>query len=155
VTPEACAADGGHRELAGIPDEVMFATVGGGLTTTAAGAAKLIPDRGRQRLRTGSGTKGVRHYDWAMLQITADNTPGEQDDGHSMLLIRRHRYTRTLSFYPVLDPAAGPAVAADRRRAGPLADRRGPPARKAGRRPGLRPGHPLEVLALQPARPRP
>src|SRR6266567_2522213 len=33
--------------------------LGSGLTTTAAGAVKLIPDRGWQRLRTGSGTKGV------------------------------------------------------------------------------------------------
>lgn len=34
-------------------------------TTIAAehGAVKLIPDRGWQRLRTGSGTKAVRHYD--------------------------------------------------------------------------------------------
>ena len=48
---------------------------GPGLTTTAASAVKLIPDRGWQRLRTGSGTKGVRHYDWAMLAITADDTP--------------------------------------------------------------------------------
>lgn len=73
---------------------------GSGLTTTAAGAVKLIPGRGWQRLRTGSGTKGVRHYDWAMLQTTADDIPdGQDDDGHSVLLIRRHRYTRTLSFY--------------------------------------------------------
>lgn len=128
--PQACAADGEHRELAGIPDEMMFATkpqlagnllerahehgiraafvtgdevyggrelrqairsrsmgyvlavrantavtVGSGMAVTAAGSVKLIPDRGWQRLRTGSGTKGVRHYDWAMLQITADDTP--------------------------------------------------------------------------------
>ena len=59
---------------------------------------QVIPDRAWQRLRTGSGTKGTRHYDWAMLQITADDTPDGQDDGHSVLLIRRHRYTRTLSF---------------------------------------------------------
>jgi SRSO17 transposase len=119
--PEACAADKEHRELVGIPDEVIFATkpqlaaslldracergvraafvtgdevyggrelrrsvrtrdmgyvlavrsnttlaVGTGLVVTAAEAAGLILDRGWQRLRTGSGTKGVRHYDWAM-----------------------------------------------------------------------------------------
>jgi SRSO17 transposase len=161
--PAACAADGEHRELAGIPDEVMFATKpqlagdlleraheqgiraafvagdevyggrelrqairsrsmgyvlavrsntavtpGSGLTVTAAGAAKLIPDRGWQRLCTGSGTKGVRHYDWAMLQITADDTPDGQDDGHSVLLIRRHRYTRKLSFYRCWTPGPVP-----------------------------------------------
>jgi hypothetical protein len=48
---------------------------------------------------------------------------------------------------PVPDPRPGPAMAADRRRAGPLADRRRPPARQAGNRPGLRAGHPLEILA--------
>ncbi len=82
--------------------------LGSGLTTTAAGAVKLIPDRGWQRLRTGSGTKGVRHYDWAMLQITADDTPDDQDNGHSVLLIRRHRYTRTVSFYRCWTPAPVP-----------------------------------------------
>src|SRR5215469_9369421 len=81
---------------------------GSGLTTTAAGAVQLIPDRGWQRLRTGSGTKGVRHYDWAMLQITADDTPDGHDDGHSVLLIRRHRYTRTLSFYRCWTPGPVP-----------------------------------------------
>src|SRR5215472_6066880 len=164
--PQARAADDEHRELAGIPDEVMFATkpelagellerahqrgiqaafvtgdevyggrelrrairsrgMGyvlavrsnatititrgpGGRTITAAGAAGLIPAGGWQRLRTGSGTKGVRQYDWAMLQITADDTPDDQDDGRSVLLIRRHRYTRTLSFYRCWTPGPVP-----------------------------------------------
>jgi SRSO17 transposase len=161
--PVACAADDEHRELAGIPDEVAFATkpelagqllerahqrgiraafvtgdevyggrelrrairargmgyvlavrsnvslaLGAGLTATAAGAVQLIPDRGWQRLRTGSGTKGVRHYDWAMLHITADDTPDGQDDGHSVLLARRHRYTWTLSFYRCWTPGPVP-----------------------------------------------
>jgi SRSO17 transposase len=161
--PEACAADEEHRELAGIPDEVAFATkpqlarelleradqrgicaafvtgdeVYGGrelrqairargmgyvlavranaavaprpsTTITVAGAVQVIPDRAWQRLRTGSGTKGTRHYDWAMLQVTADDTPDSQDDGHSVLLIRRHRYTRTLSFYRCWTPGPVP-----------------------------------------------
>lgn len=161
--PEGCAADEEHRELAGIPDEVMFATKpqladellerahergiraafvtgdevyggrelrrairergrgyvlavrantavtpGPGATMTVTGAVKLIPDRAWQRLRTGSGTKGTRHYDWAMLQITADDTPDGHDDGHSVLLIRRHRYTRTLAFYRCWTPGPVP-----------------------------------------------
>ena len=162
--PQVSAAGDEHRELAGIPDEVMFATKpelagellgrahqrgiraafaagdevygGGGLRrairgrgmgyvlairsntaitpgsgkpVTAAGAAGLIPARGWQRMRTGSGTKGARHYDWAMLEITADDTPDGQDDaGHSVLLIRRHRYTRTLSYYRCWTPAPVP-----------------------------------------------
>jgi SRSO17 transposase len=161
--PEACAADEEHRELAGIPDEVAFATKpqlagelierahergiraafvagdevyggrelreairglgmgyvlavrsnttvtpGTGLAVTTADAVKLIPDRAWQRLRTGSGTKGARHYDWAMLAVTADDTPEGQDDGHSFLLIRQHRYTRKLSFYRCWTPGPVP-----------------------------------------------
>src|ERR1700688_2188335 len=68
-------------------------TAGSGRTVTAAAAAGLIPGRAWHRMRTGSGTKGTRHYDWAMLEVTSDDTPG----GHSVLLARRHRCTGTLS----------------------------------------------------------
>jgi hypothetical protein len=77
-------------------------------TPVRAAAMKLIPDRGWQQLRTGPGTKGVRHYDWAVLEITADDTPDEQDGGHSVLFIRRHRYTRTVSFYRCWPPGPVP-----------------------------------------------
>ena len=142
--PEGRAGDEEHRELAGVPEEVLFAikpqlasglldraqsrgiraafvagdevyggrelrrgirqrgmgyvmavranhvvTTGSGRTVTAAEAAGMIPARAWRRMRTGSGTKGTRHYDWAMLQVTSDDTP----DGHSVLLARRHRYT--------------------------------------------------------------
>ena len=152
--PEACAADEEHRELAGIPDEVLFATkpqladgllehahsrgiragfvagdevyggrelrrgirrrgmgyvmavranhamtAGAGRTLTAAEAVRLIPAGAWHRMRTGWGTKGIRHYDWAMLEVTSDDTPDGHDDGHSVLLARRHRYTGKLSFY--------------------------------------------------------
>jgi SRSO17 transposase len=161
--PEARAADEEHRELAGIPEEVPFATkpqlasdlldhaqslgiraafvagdevYGGrelrrsirqrqmgyvlavranhtvtassGRTLTAAAAAGLIPARAWHRMRTGSGTKGTRHYDWAMLQVTSDDTPGGHDDGHSVLLARRHRYTGQLSFYRCWTPGPAP-----------------------------------------------
>jgi SRSO17 transposase len=121
--PEARAADEEHRELAGVPEEVMFAatpqlagalldrahrlgiraafvagdevdggrqlrrdirqrgmgyvmavranhtlTTGSGRTVTAAAAASMIPGDAWHRMRTGSGTKGTRHYDWAMLE---------------------------------------------------------------------------------------
>ena len=59
-------------------------------------------------MRTGSGTKGTRHYDWAMLEVTSDDTPGGHDDGHSVLLVRRHRYTGTLSFYRCWTPGPVP-----------------------------------------------
>jgi SRSO17 transposase len=161
--PEGCAADKEHRELAGVPEEVLFATkpqlagalldraqslgiraaflagdevyggrelrrgirqremgyvlavranhvvtTGSGRTVTAAGAARMIPGHAWHRMRTGSGTKGTRHYDWAMLQVTSDDTPRGHDDGHSVLLARRHRYTGTLSFYRCWTPGPAP-----------------------------------------------
>jgi SRSO17 transposase len=161
--PEGCAADEEHRELAGVPEEVMFATkpqlagallnraqslgiraafvagdevyggrqlrrdirqrgmgyvmavranhavtTGSGCTMTAAAAAGLIPAHAWHRMRTGSGTKGTRHYDWAMLEVTSDDTPGGQEDGRGVLLARRHRYTGTLSFYRCWTPGQVP-----------------------------------------------
>ena len=127
--PGGWAADEEHRELAGVPEEVLFATkpqlaatllehaqslgiraafvagdevygdrelrrsirhrgmsycmavranhaltVSSGRTVTAAVAAGLIPARAWHRMRTGSGTKGTRHYDWAMLEVAGDDT---------------------------------------------------------------------------------
>ena len=161
--PEGCAADEEHRELAGVPEEVPFATkpqlasvlldhtqslgiraafvagdevyggrelrrsirqremgyvlavranhpvgTGSGRTVTAAAAAGLIPARAWQRMRTGSGTKGTRHYDWAMLEVTSDDTPDGHDAGHSVLLARRHRYTGQLSYYRCWTPGPVP-----------------------------------------------
>jgi hypothetical protein len=34
-----------------------------------------------------------------MLDIRNDDTPDGQDAGHSVVLVRRHRYNRELSFY--------------------------------------------------------
>jgi SRSO17 transposase len=83
-------------------------TTGSGRTMTAAGAADLIPARAWHRMRTGSGTKGTRHYDWAMLEVTSDDTPGGHNGGHSVLLARRHRYTSQLSFYRCWTPGPVP-----------------------------------------------
>jgi SRSO17 transposase len=157
--PEACAGDEEHRELADIPEEVMFATkpqladalldrahhlwiraafvagddaygrrelrggirrrevayvmavranhtvtVGAGRTLTAAEAVPLIPAGAWHRMRTGSGTKGTRHYDWAMPEVTSDDTPEGHAGGHSVLLARQHRYTGQLSFYRCWTP---------------------------------------------------
>jgi SRSO17 transposase len=164
--PEGCAADEEHRDLAGVPEEVMFATkpelagallqkarqrgigaafvtgdevyggrdlrrairalgmgyvlavranhaltLGSGRTLTAAGAARLIPAGAWQRMRTGHGTKGSRHYDWTMLEVTSDDAPGghgARDAGRSALLVRRHRYTGTCSFYRCWTPGPVP-----------------------------------------------
>jgi SRSO17 transposase len=83
-------------------------TVGSGRAVTAAGAVGMIPARAWQRMRTRSGTKGTRHYDWAMLEVASDDTPGGHQDGHSMLLARRHSYTGTLSFYRCWTPGPVP-----------------------------------------------
>jgi SRSO17 transposase len=161
--PGACAADEEHRELAGVPEEVMFATKpqlagalldrahaagiraafvagdevyggrelrrsirqrgigyvmavrsshvvasGSGRAMTAADAVSMIPPHAWHRMRTGSGTKGTRHYDWAMLQVTSDDTPEGHGDGHSVLLVRRHRYTGQLSYYRCWTPGPVP-----------------------------------------------
>jgi SRSO17 transposase len=74
-------------------------TTGSGRTVAAAAAAGMIPGHAWHRMRTGSATKGSRHYDWAMLEVNSDDTPDGHDVGHSVLLVRRHRYTGTLSFY--------------------------------------------------------
>ena len=83
-------------------------TTGSGRTVTAAAAAGMIPARAWQRMRTGSGTKGTRHYDWAMLEVTSDDTPDGHEGGHSVLLARRHRYTGQLSFYRCWTPGPVP-----------------------------------------------
>jgi SRSO17 transposase len=83
-------------------------TAGSGRAMTAAAAAGLIPARAWQRMPTGSGSKGIRHYDWAMLEVASDDTPGGHGDGHGVLLVRRHRYTGTLSYYRCWTPGPVP-----------------------------------------------
>jgi hypothetical protein len=61
-----------------------------------------------QRMRTGSATKGAKDYHWAMIEVTPDDTPEGQDDGHAFLLLRRHRYTGTVSYYLCWSPAPVP-----------------------------------------------
>jgi hypothetical protein len=40
--------------------------------------------------------------------VTSDDTPGGHDGGHSVLLVRRHRYTGQLSFYWCWTPGPVP-----------------------------------------------
>ena len=76
---------------------------------TCKDALRLIPKRAWQRMRTGTGSTGARDYDWAMLEVLADDTPdGHDDAGVSVLLARRHRYTGTVSFFRCWSPAPVP-----------------------------------------------
>jgi SRSO17 transposase len=152
--PEDWAADEERRELAGIPEEVMFATkpelagrllqdahdlgiragfvagdevYGGrglrggvrerglgyvlavrsnypvgfpsGQKTTVNKAAGLLKPGMWQRMRAGQATKGARDYYWAMVEIAPDDTPEGHDDGHAVLLLRKHRYTGSVSYF--------------------------------------------------------
>ena len=161
--PEGWAADDERRELAGVPDDVVFETkpqlaghllqhahdrgiraafvagdevYGGrdlrqsirergtgyvlavrsnymvtlpsGRHVTVKNAAGLVKPGMWQRMRTGSATKGARDYHWAMTEITPDDTPEGHDDGHAFLLLRRHRYTGTVSYFLCWSPAPVP-----------------------------------------------
>jgi SRSO17 transposase len=79
---------------------------------SVAKAAARLPKQAWQRMRTGAGQKGVRDYDWAMIEVIADDTPDghDLDTGTSVLLVRRHRYTRTVSYYRCFAP--GPVTLA-------------------------------------------
>lgn len=73
-------------------------TLPSGRRVTVKNAAKLVKPGMWQRMRTGSATKGARDYHWAMIEITPD-TPEGHDDGHAFLLLRKHRYTGTVSYF--------------------------------------------------------
>ena len=84
---------------------------------TCTDLVRLVPATAWARMRTGSATKGAKDYDWAMLAIEADDTPTTDDTtaqaggtatdrpvGHSVLLMRRHRYTRKISYFRCWTP---------------------------------------------------
>jgi SRSO17 transposase len=72
-------------------------------------ASNLVKPVMWQRMRTGSATKGAKDYDWAMTGILPDDTPdGQEDGGHAFLLLRRHRYTGTVSYYLCWSPGPVP-----------------------------------------------
>jgi SRSO17 transposase len=161
--PEDWAADEERRELAGIPEDVTFATkpelagrllqaahdrgiragfaagdevYGGrdlrkgirerglgyvlavrsnypvalspGRKTTVKMAAGLVKPGMWQRMRAGQAAKGAKDYDWAMIAIVPDDAPDGHDDGHAVLLLRKHRYTGTVSYYLCWTPSPVP-----------------------------------------------
>ena len=84
-------------------------TVPSGRRLSAKTASNLVKPDMWQRMRTGSATKGAKDYDWAMIGILPDDTPdGQEDNGHAFLLLRRHRYTGTVSYYLCWSPGPVP-----------------------------------------------
>ena len=67
---------------------------------TCKDALKLVPGRAWQRMRTGTGSRGARDYDRAMLEVVADDDPDRQTGaGFSVLLAPR----------PPIHPAPSPS----------------------------------------------
>ena len=65
-----------------------------------------------QRLSAGSGSKGERWYDWAVIDTTDDAAdPTATSTGHHWLLIRRNRSTGELAFYRAYSPTKVPISA--------------------------------------------
>ncbi|MFE5086506.1 IS701 family transposase [Streptomyces mirabilis] len=64
--------------------------------------AKKVPKRAWQKLTAGTGAKGHRFYDWAVIDLAAPRP------GSSQRLIRRNRSTGELAYYRCYSPAAVP-----------------------------------------------
>src|SRR5579872_4057856 len=79
-------------------------TMASGRRLTVKTAASLVKPAMWQQMRTGSATKGAKDYHWAMIEITPDDTLEGQDPGHAVLLLRRHRYTGTVSSFLCWSP---------------------------------------------------
>lgn len=90
--------------VVGVRSNHQVTTPAGKLRVTK--IAARLPKRAWHRMRTGQGQKGVRDYDWAMIELTADDVPEGHDPGTgtSVLVVRRHRYTRALSYYRCSTP---------------------------------------------------
>ena len=120
--------------------------------------ATTLPRGAWQRHSAGSGAKGPRPYDWALVEIDADQP------GHRWLLVRRNSTTGELAYYGCYSPqpvrryprwspwpgAAGPSKrASDRQR-----------VVRPGRAPSLALGllaavdHPVHRRPRVPGRPR-
>lgn len=79
-------------------------TAAGSLRADALAAG--LPKHAWQRLSAGSGAKGQRYYDWAL--ITHTPTTDGQPSGCWWLLVRRHRRSGELAFYRCYAPSLVP-----------------------------------------------
>ena len=210
--PADWAADEERRELAGVPDEVMFATkpqlagdllqhahdrgiragfvagdeVYGGLDLRRSirerGTGYVLAVRSNYMVTLPSGrrlTVKNRRQPGQTRHVAADahrlghqgsqglplgddrdharrHPRGATTTGTPFLLLRRHRYTGTVSYLPVLEPGPVPLAKLIIRGRHPVENRGRSPAVEAGQRAGQRPGHHLDLLAPldrdQPAR---
>jgi SRSO17 transposase len=66
-----------------------------------------LPKHAWQRLSAGSGAKGQRYYDWALVTLTAPD-PTDTDTACWWLLVRRHPRTGELAFYRCYSPEIVP-----------------------------------------------
>ncbi|MFL5997727.1 MAG: IS701 family transposase [Streptomyces sp.] len=138
-------------------------TTPGGGKTKATTLLERVPKRAWMRLRTVHVTEGERLYDWAMIDVNADDTP----PGHPARTPWRaqprpdpapppHRRPLLL---PHLAPRPETDIRAGQRGLPSLARRGGLPAGQGPGPPRHRPGHLLDILApLEPdehARPHP
>lgn len=78
--------------------------------TTGIGARRAVdlavrlPRRAWQRLSAGTGAKGHRWYDWALID-TVDHAADPEEAGHHWLLVRRNPKTGELAFYRAYSPS--------------------------------------------------
>nr|WTA00369.1 IS701 family transposase [Streptomyces sp. NBC_00857] len=103
---------GGNPKLRGVLEErctgYVLAVACSHEATTGAGKfradilAKKVPKRAWQKLSAGTGAKGHRFYDWAVIDL-ADPGPGSRQ-----LLIRRNRSTGELAYYRCYSPTPVP-----------------------------------------------
>jgi hypothetical protein len=70
---------------------------------SAKALARRLPARARYRLSAGVGAKGHRWYDWALIDITDPEVPGDH-----ALLVRRSISNGELAFYRRYTPTAVP-----------------------------------------------
>jgi len=79
--------------------------VTGAGTMRADQVAKTLPRGAWQQRSAGAGAKGPRLYDWALVDIDADQP------GHRWLLVRRNHTTRELAYYRCYSPQPVPLSA--------------------------------------------
>jgi SRSO17 transposase len=167
--PADWAADDERRELAGVPDEVMFATK----PELAGQLLKKAHDRGtRASFVAGDEVYGGLDLRKSIRELGSGYVMAVRSN-HMVTLASRHRLTvktaqklakpgmwqrmrtgsaqtplhRDHQLLPVLEPGPGPAGETDSRRSRQMENRGRPPAVQAGQRTGQRPGHHLDLLA--------